>query len=87
MTKGKKSVPILIIYILVGALIGGILGEVLANFTPYLSWMSLGKDPLINLDVQKINLYVISFGFQFSMSFNVGSLLGIILGIIIWKRY
>lgn len=87
MTKGKKNVPVLIIYILVGALIGGVLGEVLANATPYLGWMALGKDPLFNIDVQNINAYILNFGFHVSMSFNVGSLIGMIVGIIIWKRY
>lgn len=87
---GRKSIWVLIVFILSGALIGGLTGEFLSQY-PYFTWMRFGSangyknliafsmDPLINTTVLR-------FGFNFAIGINMGSIIGMVLGILLYTR-
>lgn len=84
----KKGPGMLIFFILLGGLIGGILGEILRVISPegilqdiFSTAYSIGIDPPLTLNLR---LFTTTFGFAFRM--NLFSLLGILLGIYIYKQ-
>jgi len=81
--RNKRSPLILLILLLFGALIGGILGELLSNLT-YFKWMSFGglngyKDLFHFTLNPAMDFKVIKLGFDISFRINAGSILGIII--------
>ena len=88
--RNKKNPWILIIFLLSGALIGGIAGELISQYQSF-SWVSLGgssgyKELMAVSFNPLIDTHTIRFGFDFVLRINAGSLLGMILGIIIFTR-
>jgi hypothetical protein len=84
----KKAPWMLIFFIFLGGLIGGILGEILRIISPegtlqeiFSKAYSIGIDPPLTLDLR---LFTTTLGFSFRM--NLFSLLGILLGIYIYKQ-
>ena len=88
--RNRRNPWLLIIFLLCGALAGGLAGEFLSQFR-YLSWMSFGGingyknlfafslDPAINVGVLK-------FGFNAALGINAGSIVGMLLGILLFLR-
>jgi F0F1-type ATP synthase assembly protein I len=88
--RNKRSPWLLVVLILSGALIGGLLSELLAG-NPFFAWMSFGGangyrelfaitfNPLVDSGVMRL-------GFDLALRVNAGSILGMILGILIYMK-
>lgn len=83
----KKNIWILLILILVGALLGNVLGEILRAISPegpvrniFTEGFHIGITPPVTLDLR-----IITFTIGFSIRANLLTLLGSILGIYIYK--
>lgn len=84
----NKGYGILLLFLITGALLAGILGElishveILASITPYLvkTFLVLDVPPV------SINLYVVRFMIGFALQPNLISILGMIAAILIFKR-
>lgn len=77
----KKSNFLLLFFILVGAILGGIIGEVFGVYLPLLNY---GKS--IGLEPSTIDLSLIKFTFGFTMKLNLAGILGIFIAILTFKR-
>lgn len=80
----NKNVWICILFILVGLVLGGLLGELTSKINS-LWWLSYGKEfglsqPLV-LD---LNVLKLTFGLMFKI--NVASIIGIIISMFIYKK-
>ncbi|MEK6537716.1 MAG: hypothetical protein A2132_02955 [Nitrospirae bacterium RBG_16_43_11] len=83
----KKNIWILLLLILVGALLGNVLGEILRAISPegpvrniFTEGFHIGITPPVTLDLR-----IITFTIGFSIRANLLTLLGSILGIYIYK--
>ncbi|MEG6584542.1 DUF4321 domain-containing protein [Dendrosporobacter sp. 1207_IL3150] len=90
MPSGKnKGYGLLALFLITGAILGGILGEFITNSTdlaglaPYL----VKNYPIIDLPPVIINLYVIKFIVGFALHPNLMSILGIIAAIFLFRRF
>lgn len=85
----RKSYGVLALFLITGAVLGGILGEliasssVMAGIAPYLTktFYIFDLPPVI------INLYVIKLVVGFALNPNLISILGVIAAIIIFRRF
>ncbi len=84
----SKGYGMLLLFLITGAVFGGILGEfisrsdVLADWSPYLVKTFLVLDvPPIN-----INLYVVKFMLGFALQPNLISILGMIIAMLLFRR-
>ena len=77
------------VFIILGAILGGILGELLtgvsalAGVMPYL----VHTYPVFVMQPATIDLYVIQLTISFSFTPNLMSILGIILALILFRHY
>lgn len=84
-----KGYGILILFVLTGAVLGGILGEVISNVSvfagiaPYL----VQTYPIVDVAPVNINLCVIQLSLGFALYPNLISILGILLAIFLFKRF
>lgn len=88
MAKVRDSAPVLFVVMLFGALIGSVLGEILALLSPeglmekiFTRSISFGLDPPGRLDLR---VFSVALGFTFKM--NLLSLVGIFLAAFVYKR-
>jgi len=84
----RKSGLVLIMFIVVGGLLGGVLGEILRVLTPpgtvqniFAKAIMPGLDPPLSIDLVMLKL---TFGFVLKM--NLLTLLGIFLGLYLYKN-
>ena len=84
----RKSGLVLLMFILVGGLLGGVLGEILRVLTPpgavqniFSKAIMPGLDPPLSVDLVMLKL---TFGFVLKM--NLLTLLGIFLGLYLYKN-
>lgn len=87
MAPFKKSIGLLFLFIFIGALLGGVLGEILRVISPegilraiFTQGYHIGITPPVTIDLR-----LISFTFGFSFKANLLTLLGAILGIYIYR--
>jgi len=85
----SKGYGLLALFLITGAVLGGIFGEIIASSTtlaglaPYLI-----KNYLIfDLPPVTINLYVVRFILGFSLQPNLMSILGIVTAILLFRRF
>ncbi len=83
----KKNIWVLLLLILIGALLGNVLGEILRAISPegpvrniFTEGFHIGIAPPLTL-----NLRIITFTIGFTIRANLLTLLGSILGIYIYK--
>lgn len=88
MAKVRDSAAVLFVVMLFGALIGSVLGEILALLSPeglmekiFTRSISFGLDPPGRLDLR---VFSVALGFTFKM--NLLSLVGIFLAAFVYKR-
>lgn len=89
MRGGSRGYGMCILFVVVGAVLGGLIGDwlrqvdALSGVIPYL----VQTYPVLNLPAVSINLYVIQLSFGFIFSPNLMSILGVVLAIFLFRRY
>ncbi len=77
----KKSGLLLLFFILVGAILGGIIGEVFGTYIPFLNMSkSIGFSPV------KVDLSLIQLTLGFTMKLSLSGILGILLGVVLFRK-
>ena len=77
------------LFVVIGAILGGILGQLLANvealsgLMPYL----VTTYPVFDTTPVTINLYVIRLTLGLAFAPNIMSILGIVLALVLFRRY
>jgi len=85
----SKSYSMCIIYVVVGAVLGGILGELLSgvdalhSIMPYL----VHTYPVLDMQPMTVNLYVIQLTMGMSFYPNLMSIFGIVVALFLFRRY
>ncbi|MDU2066161.1 MAG: DUF4321 domain-containing protein [Sporomusaceae bacterium] len=84
-----KNAGLFLLFLLTGAVVGGILGEMIANssmlvgIAPYL----VKAYPILDVPPMTVNLYIIRFVFGFSIYPNLVSLLGMFVAVFLYRRF
>lgn len=84
-----KGIVVLVLFLLTGALLGGLLGEVIAG-TPALSGLSpylTQKHTLFEMAPANINLFVMQLKLGLVLQPNLISVLGIASAIFLFRRF
>ncbi len=84
--RADKRTFSLLLFIILGALFGSIIGEFLSDYIPSLKVLSSAynigtRTPFI------IDLRVLSLTFGITINFNIMSIIGVIVSIILYKKY
>ena len=84
----SKSYGTLVLYVVIGAILGGLLGELLSGVDALSSLMSYLKNPypVINVVPSVIDIYVISLTVGFSFSPNLMSIIGVVIAVWIFRH-
>lgn len=79
----SKSYGTLVLYVVIGAILGGLLGELLSGVDALSSLMPYLKNPypVINVVPSVIDIYVISLTVGFSFSPNLMSIIGVVIAV------
>ncbi len=86
---GGRGFGFCILYIVIGAILGGILGEllkgvgVLSGIMPYL----VTAYPVFDISPFTINLYVIRLTIGLGFAPNLVSILGVVLALFLFRKY
>lgn len=85
--RNRREGLILIVYVFIGSIIGGIVGKLL-SYIPYFEFIDkIGKPNVLSVSFDPLfDINVIRFGFDLSLGINIGSIVGIIMAIAIWSR-
>jgi len=88
MAMSKRSTGMLLVFMLVGGLLGGVLSEILLFLSPtgvlrevFLRSFHIGLIPAVTLD-----LHIISVTVGFGFKINLLSIVGIVLGLYTYKQ-
>lgn len=84
----SKSYGTLVLYVVIGAILGGLLGELLSGVDALSSLMPYLKNPypVINVVPSVIDIYVISLTVGFSFSQNLMSIIGVVIAVWIFRH-
>lgn len=84
----SKSYGTLVLYVVIGAILGGLLGELLSGVDALSSLMPYLKNsyPVINVVPSVIDIYVISLTVGFSFSPNLMSIIGVVIAVWIFRH-
>lgn len=84
----SKSYGTLVLYVVIGAIWGGLLGELLSGVDALSSLMPYLKNPypVINVVPSVIDIYVISLTVGFSFSPNLMSIIGVVIAVWIFRH-
>lgn len=88
MQRRARSYGMLGLFVIIGAVMGGILGELVGDveafsgIAPYLS----RTRPIIDISPIVIDLYVLKLSFGFSFYPNIVSIFGVLLAIFLCRR-
>lgn len=84
MAMRNKSIWIALLFVCVGLVIGGLLGEVAAR-VDWLSWLAYGQTfGIQNPFVLELN--VLSLTFAFSIYINIASIIGMAIAIFLYRK-
>lgn len=88
MSMISKSYGTLILYVVIGAILGGLLGELLSSVDALSSLMPYLKNPypVINVAPSVIDIYVIKLTIGFAFSPNIMSIIGVVMAVWIFKH-
>ena len=81
MKRNTRSTALFIIIILVGLIIGGVLGQALGKYAPFLSY-----GDRIGLSTTTIDLGFANITFGFDLHLNLAGALGLLIAIILYQR-
>lgn len=84
MALKEKNGWLLFLFILVGLVLGGLIGDLTAGVS-WLKWLSYGQKFGLNQPLQ-LNLGVVEITFGIVFNLNISSILGLILAIFIYKK-
>lgn len=85
----NQNIGMFILFLVTGAIIGGILGELIGSSTllvgiaPYL----VKTYPILDVPPMTLNLYVIRFVVGFAFYPNLVSILGIVIAALLYRRF
>ena len=84
----SKSYGTLVLYVVIGAILGGLLGELLSGVDALSSLMPYLKNPypVINVVPSVIDIYVIRLTVGFSFSPNLMSIIGVVIAVWIFRH-
>ena len=84
----SKSYGTLVLYVVIGAILGGLLGELLSGVDALSSLMPYLKNPypVINVVPSVIDIYVISLTVGFSFSPTLMSIIGVVIAVWIFRH-
>lgn len=84
----SKSYGTLVLYVVIGAILGGLLGELLSGVDALSSLRPYLKNPypVINVVPSVIDIYVISLTVGFSFSPNLMSIIGVVIAVWIFRH-
>lgn len=78
----KKNTPLLLVFILVGVIAGGLIGDVFSKSLPVLSYgRSIGFDPFT------VDLAILKWTMGLNVQLNVAGILGLVLAMFAFKRF
>ncbi len=82
----KREVTFILVALILGATIGGLIGDVIATFMPSgAAKIVLSKSIEIGLDTIKVDFYAISLTFGLSLRMNFMSVLVVLLVIVYFR--
>ena len=86
---GGRGYGICILFVAVGAILGGILGQLLSNVEALSSLMPylVTTYPVFDTTPITINLYVIKLTLGLAFAPNIMSILSIVLALVLFSRY
>lgn len=84
MATKEKGVWILILFILCGIVLGGLIGQLVAQ-VDFLWWLGYGESFGLTSPLT-LNLGVITLSFSLTFKINVASILGIAIALFIYKK-
>lgn len=75
--KSRRNGWILLLFLIIGAFLGGLLGNVLGDYAPFLNWTSptYGINPPLS-----VNLDMLSLTFGLTLRLTVAGVIGLVLG-------
>lgn len=77
----KKNPVLLLIFLLVGLVLGGILGEVFQGVVPFMSYgKAIGVQPFT------VDLAIIVITLGFTMSLNIAGIIGLMLALFLYSK-
>ena len=79
--RNNRSIAFLVIALLVGALIGGVIGQLFAKYLPFLV---LGQK--VGFSPTTINLGVFEFTLGIGLQFTVAGAIGLLAGYLLYQR-
>jgi len=84
----SKGFSMLLLFLITGAVLGGILGELISSAEALANWSPYLVKTFLVLDVPpvSINLYVVRFMLGFALQPNLISILGMIAALLLYKR-
>lgn len=84
----SKSIGMLILFLVVGAALGGMIGEGLATSSFYSEYTAFLSKPYLLLDLPPVtlNLHICRLVLGFSLSPTLASILGVIVAFILYRR-
>jgi len=78
--KGNDNL-VLLILLLIGAIFGSLIGELLSDVAPVLNYgKSIGVDPFV------VDLNVIELTFGLRLSLNLSGIIGLIIAFVLYKK-
>lgn len=88
--RKSRSIWFAIAMVLIGAAIGGFIGQFLAQFD-FFKWMSFGGDngyrELFSFSFNPLfDAHIVRLGFSIAMRINAGSIIGMILTLLLSRR-
>lgn len=88
--RKSRSAWVLLIMVISGAIIGGLVAQILSPY-PFFKWMSLGGSggyrELFSFSLNPlIDTYAIRLGLDLTIRINAGSLIGMFLAILLYSR-
>lgn len=86
---GKRGTGMCVLYVVIGAILGGLLGQLLSmvdalsGITPYL----VTTFPVFDMAPAALNLYVIQLTVGLTFAPNLISILGVVLAVYLFRKY
>ena len=86
---GGSSSGLCVLYVVIGAILGGLLGELMkmsdifSGVVPYL----VTSYPVFSMSPATVNLYVFQLTLGISFAPNLMSILGVVLAVYLFKKY